>query len=395
MRKRYLKTILLAFPFFILFSLNVFAASPNITITGISDGPAPYTFTFAVSDDTGLTSVTVNGRELGPNGGTYYDAEWSSYHPGEFNITAVDNEGNTTTKTVSVPGGSVSVQETKPAATQPAPPPETAPPVIPETTAAATVPETRPPETTAAETTHAETTIPVTETEEETSPISETAEESTAEAESPVQETPSFPEEATEKTEAAMETVPVDIDPPDIPDISGILNAKHEILSVIYVPELQYIKPVVNTAVNAHPELAICPPKTYLPAALIAKAVNKGDDITFTCPGAPDITTEVMLASDKSGRIVQIHGAYTPVSMLSYKEGDRSMMLYYIAILLLAVFALYNISVIILNFRRLRLYKAYVLALSGKRKMSPDALIEKAIRKQKSKERKSRSRRKK
>lgn len=389
MRKRYLKIILLSTLFCLLPAMEAFASSPSISITSVSPGPAPYTFTFSVSDGAGLASITVNGRELGPSGGTYYDAEWSSYYPGTFTITATNEEGNSSSKSVSVPDGNVSAEQTAPAETTQAVEPPTVPDIVPETTpvttAAPTVPETTPPETKPAET----TTAPV-----ETSPA-KTEPETTAETEPELQTEPSETETIIETTqdqtvpETEAVTVPETV---KTPDISGIFSIETNAHGMINVPKLMPLAPLVNKAAALHTSLAVRPPAAVIPMKLLAFAEAKGENVTFTTPEVPDIREKVMLASEKSDRIGQIHKDYTTVSMLTYKEGDHTRMPYYIAILLLAVIALYNLSVVILNVRRLRLYKAYVLALSGKRKTDPETLISQAIEKQETEKRRSRSR---
>ena len=76
-------------------------AAPTITILkGNPSSPTdpPYTFTFRVSDSEGITSIKVNGRELGANGADEYDIDWSTSYNGTFTLTATNTNGGTSSK---------------------------------------------------------------------------------------------------------------------------------------------------------------------------------------------------------------------------------------------------------------------------------------------------------
>ena len=76
-------------------------AAPTITILkGNPSSPTdpPYTFTFRVSDSEGITSIKVNGRELGANGADEYDIDWSTSYNGTFTLTATNTNGGSSSR---------------------------------------------------------------------------------------------------------------------------------------------------------------------------------------------------------------------------------------------------------------------------------------------------------
>lgn len=146
--------LILAFPV----SLTAYAAGgPQIDIIqGPPSEPTapPCTIIFTVSDTDGVSSINVNGRELGCNGATFYDADWTTRHNGNINITATDNLGNQSSITVTV--------NTLNSAGQVVPQPQVVP--EPVSTTAATPPPTEVPTTAAAPTTAVPTTASIPET---------------------------------------------------------------------------------------------------------------------------------------------------------------------------------------------------------------------------------------
>lgn len=218
------KTIffLLTILYTIVFAFYAFAAPTITTLKGNpnSQTAPPYTFTFRVSDPSGVTSIKVNGRELNPGGIDEYDIDWNTYYNGDFLITATNSAGETSSKTISItnliqgaqqparqetvqettaqPPTTQAVQETRPqpteAHTQPTRPPQTQP-SQPETirqTERETTIQPSPTETPEAEESNAEESL---EQYEETE---ESVSETTVETETETIESESEPEPSTE-----------------------------------------------------------------------------------------------------------------------------------------------------------------------------------------------------
>lgn len=203
-------------------------AAPTITILkGNPSSPTdpPYTFTFRVSDSEGITSIKVNGRELGANGADEYDIDWSTSYNGTFTLTATNTNGGTSSKNLELTnirsgaaaGASrpaeipaVTAAPTPAATTAPATQaPQTAPATqaVPPTTRAAATTQAAPTQAPTETQTEPESTAPETESslEEYTEPESESAEESMEES-TAAEETLPESEPTTEETETVEET---------------------------------------------------------------------------------------------------------------------------------------------------------------------------------------------
>lgn len=210
-KKRYYGTGIIAVLLTTVFCTFQAYAAPVITVT--KGNPAdkqapPCTIEFSVSDPAGVVSIVVNGRELGPNGGDFYEGDYITYYNSTVNISAVNRNGESSSKSVQITNLTTALEQpqverpTAPPQTQAPQPPQTQPqtqaPQPPQTTQAR-VPETTRPrvqETTQAPTTKAEETEPV-----ETSPAEETIEET---EESQTEET----EMATDESSPTEETEP-------------------------------------------------------------------------------------------------------------------------------------------------------------------------------------------
>ena len=77
-------------------TINILKGNPSEKVN------PPYTVTFEVSDTAGISSISVNGRELNPRGATYYEADWSTYYNGTIIITATNRDGGTSSKTLEI-----------------------------------------------------------------------------------------------------------------------------------------------------------------------------------------------------------------------------------------------------------------------------------------------------
>ena len=162
----------------------------------------PCTIEFSVSDPAGVVSIVVNGRELGPNGGDFYEGDYITYYNSTVNISAVNRNGESSSKSVQITNLTTALEQ--PQVERPTAPPQTQAPQPPQTqpqTTQARVPETTRPrvqETTQAPTTKTEETEPV-----ETSPVEETIEET---EERQMEETETAAEESSPNEETEPET---------------------------------------------------------------------------------------------------------------------------------------------------------------------------------------------
>lgn len=171
------------------FSTFIAYAAPTISIqqgNPPNKTKPPYTVLFSVSDPAGVVSIVVNGRELGPNGGDYYEADYTTYYNGSVTISAVNRNGETSSDVVRITNLATAIEQSE----VPAPPPTQAQPQTsaPPQTEAPTQAQTtqaRVSETTKARETEA--TLPVETSETETSEV-ETSEAETAPEESSVVE---------------------------------------------------------------------------------------------------------------------------------------------------------------------------------------------------------------
>ena len=118
-------------------------AAPTITIqkgNPPDKQKPPCTISFSVADAAGVVSIVVNGRELGPNGGDYYEGDYSTYYNGTIHISAVNRNGESSSKAVTITNLSTAVEQTE--RPQMTPPAQTAAPAPAQT--AAPVPEPAP-----------------------------------------------------------------------------------------------------------------------------------------------------------------------------------------------------------------------------------------------------------
>ena len=216
-KKRYYGTGIIAVLLTTVFCTFQAYAAPVITVT--KGNPAdkqapPCTIEFSVSDPAGVVSIVVNGRELGPNGGDFYEGDYITYYNSTVNISAVNRNGESSSKSVQITNLTTALEQ--PQVERPTAPPQTQAPQSPQTqpqtqapqppqtqpqTTQARVPETTRPrvqETTQAPTTKTEETEPV-----ETSPIEETIEET---EERQMEETETAAEESSPNEETEPET---------------------------------------------------------------------------------------------------------------------------------------------------------------------------------------------
>lgn len=204
-KKRYYGTGIIAVLLTTVFCTFQAYAAPVITVT--KGNPAdkqapPCTIEFSVSDPAGVVSIVVNGRELGPNGGDFYEGDYITYYNSTVNISAVNRNGESSSKSVQITNLTTALEQ--PQVERPTAPPQTQAPQPPQTqpqTTQARVPETTRPrvqETTQAPTTKTEETEPV-----ETSPIEETIEET---EERQMEETETAAEESSPNEETEPET---------------------------------------------------------------------------------------------------------------------------------------------------------------------------------------------
>lgn len=204
-KKRYYGTGIIAVLLTTVFCTFQAYAAPVITVT--KGNPAdkqapPCTIEFSVSDPAGVVSIVVNGRELGPNGGDFYEGDYITYYNSTVNISAVNRNGESSSKSVQITNLTTALEQ--PQVERPTAPPQTQAPQPPQTqpqTTQARVPETTRPrvqETTQAPTTKTEETEPV-----ETSPVEETIEET---EERQMEETETAAEESSPNEETEPET---------------------------------------------------------------------------------------------------------------------------------------------------------------------------------------------
>ena len=109
-------------------------AAPVITVT--KGNPAdkqapPCTIEFSVSDPAGVVSIVVNGRELGPNGGDFYEGDYITYYNSTVNISAVNRNGESSSKSVQITNLTTALEQ--PQVERPTAPPQTQAPQSPQT----------------------------------------------------------------------------------------------------------------------------------------------------------------------------------------------------------------------------------------------------------------------
>lgn len=179
------------------FSTFIAYAAPTISIeqgNPPEKQKPPCTVVFSVSDPAGVVSIVVNGKELGPSGGDFYEADYKTFYNGTVTISAVNRNGEASKEVVQITNLETAVDQaeipSKPQTPVPVPStqaPTEAPvqtPIPPQTEAKAQeqatqarVPETtqaRVPETTEAIETEATSPVETSETEiEETETVAE------------------------------------------------------------------------------------------------------------------------------------------------------------------------------------------------------------------------------
>lgn len=216
--KRYCRIGILSMLLIPAFSTFIAYAAPIISIqqgNPPEKTKPPCAVYFSVSDPAGVVSIVVNGRELGPNGGDYYEADYTTYYNGTVTISAVNRNGETSTEVVQITNLATAIEQSEvPAPAQTQAPPQTEAPtqVQPQTTAPH---QTEAP--TQAQTTQA--TLPVETSETETSEEETAAEESSAVEESSqeTQEESANKETVNDTSEAEIEEVSQapELPPPD------------------------------------------------------------------------------------------------------------------------------------------------------------------------------------
>lgn len=207
-KKRYYSTGVLTVLLTTAFCTFQAYAAPVITVTKGSPPEKqapPYTIEFSVSDPVGIVSIVANGKEHGPNGGDYYELDYLTFYNGTINITAVNRNGESSSKSVQITNLTTALEQ--PQVERPTAPPQTQAPSPPPPQTQPQTTQARVPETTQAPTTKAEETEPV-----KTSPAEETIEETegsqteeietAAEESSPTEETEPETKETIEETTA-------------------------------------------------------------------------------------------------------------------------------------------------------------------------------------------------
>lgn len=376
--KKLLGLILTTLYLIILMPIVSYAAAPVVTITKGNPSTQvspPYSIQFTVSDDTGITSIKVNGKELGPGGGMYYEAEWNTYGNGTFTIVATDNEGLTGSASVVIDKITAGATATTQAQTQP----ETT--KAPETTTAVETTsqqQVTQPETTRAEVNTTAATQEITKRQQETT---KRAVEKTTKAVENTNEaaTETLPVETTETTEetTAVETTAeptteavVIKEPPSIYDLTPLISSVIQLTSDMHVT----IPEAINTAniglatsklIKDRYEaakVAIEESKEALAEETTKESTEETAESTDTIN---ETTKEIEKPENEEETAVipeyQIVTVLTPTERM-IKPAQLVIIAFLVAILI------YNVLVIKLNKKRLRLYKLYIKA-NNKRKV--------------------------
>lgn len=276
-------------------TITTFAGEPSIVITKgnpSSLSGIPYTIEFYVSDDTGIVSILVNGRELGPNGGTYYDAEWTTYHNGEIVITAVNSEGlsSTATEVITnldtesitgdyphIPEAPDHPQETEPEATVPV-----------QTQVQSTPPETQ----TQVQTIIIYETLPATTAAEETETAA--AEEKTEETTEISSEDESAETETNPEDDFKYYVIPNTPQTPKAPPVARLNQIASEAIShgrffKIIVPRVTRLSRILQAAIVKGSGLMVKSPVVKSLTNIARLALNKGKLYSVPIPHAPSI----------------------------------------------------------------------------------------------------------
>ncbi len=375
--KKLLGLILTTLYMIILAPIVSYAAAPVVTITkGNPSSPVspPYAIEFAVSDDTGITSIKVNGRELGPGGGLYYTAEWNTYGNGTFTIVATDNEGLTGSASVVIDKITTGATAT----TQAQPQPETTREV--ETTTAAET--TAQQQVTQAETTKAEIQTPA--ATQATIKQQETTKKAVETTERAIEATEELPETSPVETSAFEETVAVETieetteavvkkEPPSIYDLIPLMDNVMQLTN-----GMQVIVPEAVNAVDIGLTTAELIKDNYEAAKTaleVAKETTATQTIEETTEEEPSESTDTIKETtndldesennEEEAAVIpdyQIVTVLTPAERM-IKPAQLVIIAFLVAILI------YNVLVIKLNKKRLRLYKLYIKA-NTKRKVA-------------------------
>lgn len=388
-------------------TITAYADPPSISCNEVEGTTAPggkvippYTYKFAVSDDYGINSIKVDGKELHPDGGTDYEGTWTCYTSKDITITVTDTAGNTVKKKISKDGTEgdleivkqgeeesrsvtvetvyVTVVETAApttAAPTASPPPTTTTAtlttsVAPTTTERVTIPETQAVRTPSTKET-AEETLPAALESTETETLPEETEESTEATAYTIPETTRKIYVETETSQAkkiSIITEPLVIDKPELPDLTGFASMEEEYLEKLVIDTVKETENENHDSASHH-------------YAVEESKVDFYDTSTASASNASDVNGKGNIETETTG--------------INAKGELKSIMAISIGILLLAVLAVYNIFVVRLNRKRLRLYKAFLFAVSKKDNVDTNELVNKYKTKKEGKSKKSRKERKK
>ena len=376
------------------------AAAPTITFNGVEGTEAPggttippYKYSYSVSDDNGIKSIKIDGKELNPNGGTDYDGTWTAYSTKDITITVTDTAGNTVRKKITYKGEESDTELVEEGEDEVQTYPATAETVYitlkeNPTTAA----ETTAAPTTAAKTTVAESktiaAIPTTkETVLETLPtIVETTQEETlpeeVEQSTEMMETretivqPTIhivtEEETTQAKKISIITEPLVIERPETPDLTDLADsAKNK---------------VKDSTANMTKDSPSAAESKSTENKVTSEAQKESDDASDDETYGRNDVNEEANSKATSSEIGTAAGNITNDKQSS--KGEKSKVLVLIGILVLSVIALYNIFIIRLNIKRLRLYKAYVMVLS-KLGVDTDTVLKQSKRNKEQKKKKT------
>jgi hypothetical protein len=222
---------LFAFPAYAAPEIKVTKGNPSTQVT------PPYTMSFSVKDSNGITSIIVNGRELGPGGAAFYDADWTTYYNGTISITATNSLGDTSKTNVELTNIATAISQPSKSSVQ-----ESEVQTVPSTTIAPTTaaPTTSAP-TTSAPTTSASTTAAMATTAKSTTAPPPTAAITTAE---------SVTEEQT--TVSDSENVPVSTDQ-TVPEAENASQSMEGLMDPETVETQPEITTTETTAAPAYP----------------------------------------------------------------------------------------------------------------------------------------------
>ena len=348
MRGRFIILCLIAVTFT---HMTAYAGAPSINIKKGDPGSAvsaPCRIEFAVSDDLGISSITVNGYEImdGP-GGTYYDCEWSVYRNGPVTVTATDNEGMKSSATVNI----VSLDETGWKG-------------MTETSAAAeTAAATPPPETTVQE-----TAAPVHETA--AASMAAEAEEETVYAlvSDPDKGKNTEPESISMPETEAEESL---VEPSAVSETAGVYSETYETeapeeetMAAPEMPEAYDISAIPEAVIKMAGGIRIRMPEAVLSYEAGSAALSYGERLKeiraeSEAPETAAFNEITDKDAEKSGDTVYV--------LRAESTGAGCGMLKLSALIAAFMAALYNISVMMLNRKRMRLYRLYMNA-AGRRK---------------------------